>query len=77
MTPDQRFQQRREEESRIRGKAIERLQNRVWKNGDQYSPHDLSATEQQKWGRLQRPKIDAFDVLSINPLEQYAVSVVI
>jgi small subunit ribosomal protein S18 len=47
---------------------------RRWKSGDVYAPHDLSAAEQNKWkrGRM-TPQTDAFDVLGINPINEYKV----
>lgn len=48
---------------------------RKWNRGDVYSPHDLSGAEQKKWkkGRT-TPQNDAFDVLGINPINEYKVS---
>jgi small subunit ribosomal protein S18 len=48
---------------------------RKWQPGDVYSPHDLTGFEQKKWkfGR-KRPQSDAFDVLGINPINEYKVS---
>ncbi len=48
---------------------------RKWNPGDVYAPHDLSGQEQKKWktGR-KRPQQDAFDVLGINPIQEYKVS---
>lgn len=47
---------------------------RRWHSGDVYAPHDLSAVEQKKWksGRM-TPQTDAFDVLGINPINEYKV----
>ena len=52
---------------------LDRLQYRKWQDGDAYAPHDLSSVEQRKWQRRKRPEMDAFDVLSMNPLEQFKV----
>lgn len=38
-----------------------------------YAPHDLSAAEMQKWKRRGRPESDAFDLLGMNPVEEYKV----
>jgi small subunit ribosomal protein S18 len=48
---------------------------RKWQPGDVYSPHDLTGAEQKKWkfGR-KKPQSDAFDVLGINPINEYKVS---
>ncbi|KAF1930389.1 ribosomal protein S18 [Didymella exigua CBS 183.55] len=45
---------------------------RRWQTGDIYSPHDLTGAEQKKWkyGR-KKPQSDAFDVLGINPINEY------
>ncbi|KAL1596278.1 hypothetical protein SLS59_007978 [Nothophoma quercina] len=45
---------------------------RKWQTGDVYAPHDLTGTEQKKWkfGR-KKPQSDAFDVLGINPVNEY------
>jgi hypothetical protein len=47
---------------------------RRWQTGDIYSPHDLTGAEQKKWkfGR-KKPQSDAFDVLGINPVNEYKV----
>ncbi|KAL9621860.1 MAG: hypothetical protein Q9160_003681 [Pyrenula sp. 1 TL-2023] len=73
-TNDERFALRRETDRSIRSKAIDKLQYRKWTTGDVYAPHDLTSIEQKKWSRSQRPSVDAFDVLSMDPLEQYTVS---
>jgi small subunit ribosomal protein S18 len=46
---------------------------RRWKAGDVYAPHDLSAAEMQKWKRRGRPEYDVFDLLDMNPVEEYKV----
>ncbi|KAH8727918.1 ribosomal protein S18 [Phaeosphaeriaceae sp. PMI808] len=45
---------------------------RKWQPGDVYSPQDLSGAEQKRWkvGR-KKPQSDAFDVLGINPVQEY------
>jgi len=50
---------------------------RRWRAGDVYAPHDLTGVEMSKWKKVHqkgRPKKDAFDVLRLNPLDQYKVS---
>lgn len=42
-----------------------------WKVGDVYAPHDLSAVEATKWRKRKSSERDVFDVLGINPLEEY------
>lgn len=53
---------------------FQRQMFRKWQPGDVYSPHDLTGTEQKKWkfGRT-KPQSDAFDVLGINPINEYKV----
>jgi len=53
---------------------MERNFTRDWKPGDVYAPHDLSAAEARKWRAKKAPTTDAFDVLSLNPLDLYKVS---
>ncbi|KAK5098521.1 hypothetical protein LTR70_002734 [Exophiala xenobiotica] len=60
-------QEERTEEAR----AMERNFTRDWKPGDVYAPHDLSAAEARKWRAKKAPTTDAFDVLSLNPLDLY------
>lgn len=52
---------------------MEKMFTRDWKNGDVYAPHDLSAAEARKWRAKKAPTTDAFDVLSLNPLDLYKV----
>jgi len=44
---------------------------REWKSGDVYAPHDISAAEARKWRKRYTPTVDAFDALSLNPLDFY------
>ena len=48
---------------------------RRWQPGDVYGPSDLSGVEMKRWkyGR-KKPQSDAFDVLGINPVNEYKVS---
>lgn len=46
---------------------------REWQKGDIYAPHDLSAAEARKWRKRYPPTVDAFDALSLNPLDFYKV----
>ncbi|KAF2134813.1 ribosomal protein S18 [Dothidotthia symphoricarpi CBS 119687] len=45
---------------------------RKWQPGDVYAPSDLSGAEMKRWksGR-KKPQSDAFDVLGINPVNEY------
>jgi len=51
--------------------ALSRLIVRRYRSGDIFAPHDLSPTEMSKWRARSRPVADAFDVLCMDPLEQY------
>ncbi|KAH6644001.1 ribosomal protein S18 [Boeremia exigua] len=55
-----------------RSATFQRQIYRKWQAGDVYAPHDLSGAEQKKWkyGR-NKPQSDAFDVLGINPVNEY------
>lgn len=53
--------------------SLTRQITRRWKEGDVYAPHDLSEVEMQKWRRRDRPAYDVFDVLHMNPLDNYRV----
>jgi hypothetical protein len=48
---------------------------REWNKGDIYAPHDLSAAEARKWRKKYTPTVDAFDALSLNPLDFYKACV--
>lgn len=48
---------------------------RRWKTGDVYAPHDLSEVEMKKWKKRGKPAVDVFDVLELDPLVEYRVSV--
>ena len=52
---------------------MDRTLVRVWQKGDVYAPHDLSAAEARKWRKRHAPTMDAFDALSLNPLDLYKV----
>ncbi|OCK83710.1 ribosomal protein S18 [Lepidopterella palustris CBS 459.81] len=59
------------EQSMKRGQ-FEQQMWRKWKSGDVYAPHDLTGSEQAKWKRTKTtPKMDAFDVLKLNPINEY------
>ncbi|KAF2088444.1 ribosomal protein S18 [Saccharata proteae CBS 121410] len=45
---------------------------RRWRSGDVYAPHDLTPAEARKWrGRKTMPTSDAFDLLALNPINEY------
>jgi small subunit ribosomal protein S18 len=61
-----------EEQARV--EAFKKQSFRKWKQGDVYAPRDLSGVEQKKWKNARRaPQNDAFDVLGINPINEYKV----
>ncbi|KAI9769521.1 MAG: hypothetical protein M1840_003998 [Geoglossum simile] len=53
---------------------LEKLMTRRWAPGDVYAPHDLSPAEMKKWRVRVKPSRDAFDVLAINPIDEYKVT---
>ncbi|PKS07672.1 hypothetical protein jhhlp_006279 [Lomentospora prolificans] len=44
---------------------------RYWREGDVFTPHDLSGNEMKKWRRKAPKTADVFDVLGVNPLDHY------
>lgn len=58
-----------------RAKDLERQMPRMskWQVGDVYAPHDLSAVEAAKWRKRKSSERDVFDILGINPLDEYKV----
>ena len=47
---------------------------RRWRNGDVYSPHDLTGYAMSKFRRKRiRPPIDVLDLLGVDPLREYKV----
>jgi hypothetical protein len=77
MPPEKRVESRRLEQLELDARALERNYTRDWKAGDVYAPHDLSAAEARKWKKKQSPTFDAFDALSMNPLDCYKVNCII
>src|SRR2546423_4306438 len=73
LSPAERAEQRRKEQADAQAKAMDKNFTREWKQGDIYAPHDLSAAEARKWRKKYTPTIDAFDALSLNPLDLYKV----
>jgi len=59
----------------VESNELERLQTRRWKKGDVYAPHDLSPAEMRKWRQRSKPDRDVFDMLNINPLDEYKVAI--
>ena len=56
-----------------RVKELEKMKTRRWKIGDVYAPHDLGPEETMKWRQKSKPSRDVFDILAINPLNEYMV----
>lgn len=52
---------------------LEKQQTRKWKEGDVYAPHDLSPVEMEKWRRRRKGERDVFDMLGMNPIDEYKV----
>ncbi|CAN8105846.1 unnamed protein product [Discula destructiva] len=50
---------------------LARYMTRRWKEGDAYTPHDLSISEMVKWKRPRQPSKDVLDLLGLNPLDHY------
>jgi hypothetical protein len=73
LSPAERAEQRRKEQADALAKAMDKNFTREWKKGDIYAPHDLSAAEARKWRKKYTPTIDAFDALSLSPLDFYKV----
>jgi hypothetical protein len=73
LSPAERAEQRRKEQADAQARAMDRNFIREWQKGDVYAPHDLSAAEARKWRKRYTPTIDAFDALSLNPLDFYKV----
>ena len=65
----------KESDKLTRAEELQKLQARRWKVGDVYAPHDLSPAEMKKWRQWGRPDQDIFDMLHINPLDEYKVSI--
>ncbi len=57
----------------MQARAMDKNFSRDWKSGDVYAPHDLSAAEARKWRKRYTPTVDAFDALSLNPIDFYKV----
>ena len=74
MPLEKRIEARRREQLDIDARGLEKNFTRSWKVGDVYAPHDLSAAEARKWRKRKGPSTDAFDALSMNPLDYYKVS---
>lgn len=60
-----------------RARDLERQMPRTsrWQVGDVYAPHDLSVVEAAKWRKRKSSERDVFDILGIDPLEEYKVCV--
>lgn len=47
---------------------------RRWREGDIFTPHDLSGSEMRKWKKRSERTADVFDAAGVNPLDHYRVS---
>lgn len=75
-SPEQRAKSRAEQKLEEEARALEKNFTRDWRIGDVYAPHDLSAAEARKWRKRKGPTTDAFDALSLNPLDCYKASTI-
>lgn len=53
--------------------ALTRQIRRRWKEGEIYAPKDLGPLEMKKWKSRKTPDYDVFDVLNMNPIDEYKV----
>ena len=74
-TADQRSRTMEQVDKANRAKDLDKLQTRRWKQGDVYAPHDLTPAEMKKWKMRKKSSVDAFDILAINPVDQWKVIV--
>ncbi|KEZ40703.1 hypothetical protein SAPIO_CDS8641 [Scedosporium apiospermum] len=65
--------QQRLEAQRISDEYLAQMP-RHWREGDVFTPHDLSGNEMKKWRRNAPKTVDVFDVTGVNPLDHYRVS---
>ncbi|MCJ1255670.1 hypothetical protein MMC24_003487 [Lignoscripta atroalba] len=70
-TADQRSRTMEQVDKANRAKDLDKLQTRRWKQGDVYAPHDLTPAEMKKWKMRKKSSVDAFDILAINPVDQW------
>jgi len=55
------------------GEDLTRQIKRRWNEGDIYAPHDLSPQEMKKWKTRKTTEYDVFDILHMNPIDEYKV----
>ena len=60
-------------EANERATRLEKFQHRRWRAGDVYAPHDLSSVAMKHARHRSGPRADVFDLLGINPLNEYKV----
>ena len=46
---------------------------RRWREGDVFTPHDLTGNEMRKWKKRVGRREDVLDVVGVNPLDHYRV----
>lgn len=59
--------------ARREAEALTRQIRRRWRAGEVYAPHDLSPQEMKKWKSRKTPDYDVFDILNMNPIDEYKV----
>ena len=60
-------------EANERATRLEKFQYRRWRAGDVYAPHDLSSVAMKHARQRPGPRTDVFDLLGINPMNEYKV----
>lgn len=65
--------QKRAEAQRVSEEYMMQMPRR-WREGDIFTPHDLTPNEMRKWRKKVGRTEDVFDVVGINPLDHYRVS---
>lgn len=77
-TPNEAPMGERKVEGELRGKNVAedymRQMPRRWKLGDVYAPRDLSSSEMRKWGGISNVERDLVDLMGLQPLDMYRVS---
>lgn len=66
--------QKRAEAQRVSEEYMMQMPRR-WREGDVFTPHDLTGNEMRKWRKRVGRTEDVFDLVGINPLDHYRVSI--
>lgn len=64
--------QRRQEAQRLSEEYMQQMPRR-WREGDVFTPHDLTGNEMRKWKKRIGRSEDVFDLVGVNPLDHYRV----